>query len=162
MFGRCDVKKCSELTFMGWRPLKECRGRQICEYHWTRHRDETDSFDLFNEFKFRRPLRIDKPVAKKDIPRCVCGRVIEDGHKFCYVCAEERERQRKRQAYHERKKPKPEPIVPKNILKCRACGGTRKPGCTYCPKCSRERQRQTNRDRQRRHYRKTAKCVGLT
>jgi hypothetical protein len=52
--------------------------------------------------------------------------------------------------------------VQENILRCRACGGTRKPGCTYCPKCSRERQRQANRERQRQHYIKTAKYVGLT
>jgi hypothetical protein len=154
MNGLCDVQGCNIATYMCWRPLSERRGRQICEYHWNRHKDETDSFDLYEAFKFRRPVRISRRLVKTETHRCDCGRELQAGHKFCPICAKERERQRKRQSYHERKKPKPEPIVQENILKCRACGGTRKPGYTYCPKCSRERQRQANRERQRRHYRK--------
>jgi len=50
----CDVKGCRSLPLLGWRPLTERLGRQICEYHWRRHKDEKDSFDLFDEFKFRR------------------------------------------------------------------------------------------------------------
>jgi hypothetical protein len=52
--GLCDVKGCQNLTLLGWRPLTERRGRKICEQHWRRHQDEKDSFDLFDEFKFRR------------------------------------------------------------------------------------------------------------
>jgi hypothetical protein len=162
MFGLCDVKKCSEPTFMGWRPLTERRGRQVCEQHWRQHLDDKDSFNLFDEFKFRRPLGILKPLTKKNIPRCSCGRELLPGRRFCTVCAAERERQRKKRAYHKCKNPESEPIVQKNILQCRACGRQREPGHTYCPKCSKDRQKQTNRDRQRRHYRKTVKCSDLT
>jgi len=161
-YGSCDVSGCQRETYMGWRPLTERRGRQICEYHWNRHKDEKDSFDLFDEFKFRRPLGIRKPTVKKDVPRCSCGRERLPGHKFCSVCAQKRERQRKKQAYHKRKNPEPESIVQEDILQCRACGGLRELGHTYCPKCSKDRQRHANRERQRRHYRKTVKCVGLT
>ena len=162
MFGICDVKKCSEPTFMGWRPLTERRGRQICEQHWRQHSNDEDSFDLFEAFGFKRPTRIRKPRAKKQIPRCSCGRELLPRYRFCIDCAKERERQRKKRAYHKRKNPEPEPVAQENILRCRACGGTRKPGCTYCPKCSKEHQRQANRERQRRHYRKMVKCGGLS
>lgn len=153
--GLCDVKGCQGLPYLGWRPLTEHLGRKICELHWRRHLDENDSFDLFDEFKFRRPLGICKPIPKRHISLCTYGRALDAGHRFCAICAKERERLRKKRAYHERKNPKPEPIVQENILLCRACGGTRKPGCTYCPKCSKERRKQSNRERQRRHYRKS-------
>jgi hypothetical protein len=157
----CDVQGCSRATYMGWRPLTERQGRQICEYHWLGHKDKKDSFDLFDEFKFRRPLGICKPVLKKHIPRCACGRVLDDGHKFCKTCIEERERQRKRQAYHECKNPEPEQVTQDNTPQCRACGGLREPGHTYCPGCAERRKKQSNRERRRRFYRKTAKYGGL-
>ena len=157
MDGLCDVKGCKSLPLLGWRPLTERRGRQICEFHWRRHLDEKDSFDLYDEFKFRRPEGLPKPAAKKHVYCCACGRELLPRRRFCTICAKERERLRKKRAYHERKNPKPEPIVKEDIKQCKVCGGTRKPGCTYCPKCSRERQRQANRERQRRHYRKTQK-----
>jgi hypothetical protein len=160
--GLCDVNGCTSRVLLGWRPLTECQGRKICEQHWRRHQDEKDRFDLYVEFKFRMPKGVRKPAAKKHIPRCTCGRALSVGHRFCAICAKERERQRKKRAYHERKNQKREPIVQENILLCKACGGNRKSGCTYCPKCSRERQRQANRERQRRYYRKMAKCGGLT
>jgi len=153
-YGSCDVSGCQRETYMGWRPLTESRGRQICEYHWRRHCDEKDSFDLFDEFKFRRPLGIRKPIAKKDVHRCSCGRERLPGHKFCNVCAEERERQRKRQAYHKRKNPEPEPIVQEDILQCRACGGPREPGYTYCSECAKHRKTMTRRQAQSRYWRK--------
>ena len=53
--GLCDVKGCQNLPLLGWRPLTEHRGRKICEQHWRRHQDENDRFDLYVEFKFRRP-----------------------------------------------------------------------------------------------------------
>ena len=42
---------------MGWRPLTERLGKQICEYHWLRHKDPQDSFDLFDAFGFRKIVR---------------------------------------------------------------------------------------------------------
>jgi hypothetical protein len=162
MDGLCDVKGCQSLPYLGWRPLTERRGRKICEQHWRRHQDEKDRFDLYVEFKFRRPEGVRKPAAEKHVPRCACGRELLPGHRFCAICAKKRECQRKKRAYHERKNPKPEPIVQENILLCRACGGTRKPGCTYCWKCGKDHRRQTNRERQRRHHRKTAKCGSLS
>jgi hypothetical protein len=76
MDGLCDVEECRGLPLLGWRPLTERIGRKICEQHWRRHQDKQDSFDLFNEFKFRRPERIRKSVAKslaqKDVPLFRC------------------------------------------------------------------------------------------
>jgi len=56
MDGLCDVKGCNKATYMGWRPLTERRGRQICEYHWCRHKDEKDSFDLYDEFGIKKKI----------------------------------------------------------------------------------------------------------
>ena len=56
MNGLCDVVGCSSLPLLGWRPLTERIGRKVCEHHWRRHQDKQDSFDLFDEFKFKRPL----------------------------------------------------------------------------------------------------------
>jgi hypothetical protein len=157
MDGLCDVKECKQPTFMGWRPLTERRGRQICEYHWRQHRDKQDSFDLFDKFKFRRPVGLRKPVARKHVPRCACGREITPGHKFCDACAAERERLRKKQYYHNKKKSQVEPVE-ENTLRCKQCGGSRLPGYSYCQKCSQRRSNQSNRERQRRHYSKSVKC----
>ena len=152
--GLCDVKGCQGLPLLGWRLLTERRGRQICEYHWRRHCDKQDSFDLFDEFKFRRPAGIRKPVAKKDVARCACGREITPGHRFCNVCVKERERQRKKRAYHERKKPRAQPIENENMLRCRQCGRQRKPGYTYCSECAKHRKTITRRQAQSRYWRK--------
>jgi len=107
--------------------VTERRGQQICEFHWLRHKDENDSFDLFDEFKFRRPEGIPKPVAKKNTPRCACSRELLPGRKFCTACAAKRERERKKRAYYERKKSQTQPIEDENVLRCRQCGGQRKP-----------------------------------
>ena len=159
MDGLCDVKECNEPTFVAWRPLTERRGRQICEYHWCRHQNPEDSFDLFDEFKFRRPLRICKPVLKKCIPRCGCGRELLAGHRFCTVCAIERERQRKRLSYHKRKNPKPVQVEQENILQCRQCGRQRKAGYTYCSECAKHRKTMTRRQAQSRYWRKRHKVM---
>lgn len=151
MYGLCDVKGCQSLPLLGWRPLTERRGRKICEKHWRRHLDEKDSFDLFDEFKFRRPEGISKPVVKKPA-RCACGQERLPGRRFCTVCAAERERQRKKRAYHERKNLQKQSIEQENILRCRHCGQQRKPGYTYCSDCAKRRGKQSNRERQRRHY----------
>jgi len=55
MDGSCDVKGCTNETYMGWRPLTERLGKQICEGHWNRHKDPGDGFSLFEAFGFRRP-----------------------------------------------------------------------------------------------------------
>ena len=159
MDGLCDVKGCRGLPLLGWRPLTERIGRKICKQHWRRHREEKDSFDLFDEFKFRRPAGIPKLVAKKNVSRCACGRDREPRRRFCTVCATERERQRKKRAYHKRKNEHQQPIEQENMLLCRQCGQQREPGYTYCPKCSQRRSNQSNRERQRRHYRKAQKIL---
>ena len=53
MDGLCDVPGCTEAVLLGWRPLTEQRGRQICEQHWLEHRDPQDNFDLFEAFSFK-------------------------------------------------------------------------------------------------------------
>jgi len=163
----CDVKGCTNPVFMGWRPLTERLGRKVCEYHWRRHKDEQDSFDLFEAFGLPRPTRVRKltakPLAEKHLPRCACGRELLPGRRLCTACAQERERRRKREAYHERKSRQEEkPPEQELMLRCKTCGEERQPGHTYCPKCGQERRRQSNRQRQRRHSRKRPYCVGLT
>ena len=150
----CDVAGCTSRVLLGWRPLTERIGRKICEQHWRRHLDGKDSFDLYDEFKFRRPLTIYKPVLKKHIPHCTCGRALDAGHKFCAICAKERERQRKKRAYHERKRLHTQPIEDENMLRCRNCGTERKPGHTYCPECAKHRKILTRRQAQSRYWRK--------
>ena len=118
MNGTCDVNGCTQPTFMGWRPLTEPRGRQICEYHWRRHLDPEDSFDLFEVFGFRRPAGIRKPVVKEYVPPCGCGLALslhepanthhcrqcggrrKPGHTYCDKCS----RERKRHTHQERQR----------------------------------------------------------
>jgi hypothetical protein len=161
-YGSCDVSGCRREIYMGWRPLTERLGRKVCEYHWRRHEDETDNFDLFEAFGFRRPARTRKPAVKKQTDGCACGRELPPGRRLCTVCAEQRERRRKRQYYHQKKNHQTEPAAEEDAPRCRQCGGERPRGHTYCQKCSQGRRRQGNRERQRRHYRKSVKCVGLT
>ena len=151
--GLCDVKGCLSLPLLGWRPLTERIGRKVCVQHWRRHKDEKDSFDLFDEFGFRRSphARKSKPVLK---PVSNCGRELLPIHRLCDVCAKERERQRKKRAYHEQKNQQ-QPIEQDNILLCRQCGHQREAGRTVCSKCSQRRSNQSNRERQRRYYRKS-------
>jgi hypothetical protein len=162
MDGYCDVKGCTQPTFMGWRPLTERLGRQVCEYHWLRHKDPQDSFDLFDAFGFTRPVRIPRPAAKKEVGRCACGRERLRGRKFCTECAAERERQRKREAYHKRKNgSQQEPAEQAETRRCRDCGEPRQAAHTYCLKCTQRREKQSNRERRRRCYRRTQKRAGL-
>jgi predicted nucleic acid-binding Zn ribbon protein len=164
MNGLCDVKGCSEPTFVAWRPLTESQRRQICKQHWRRHLGEKDSFDLYEAFKFRRPARKTRRPIQTETRRCGCGRAIQAGHRFCSVCIQDRERQRKRLSCHKRKNPEPEleRTMQDNMPRCRVCGNPHEPGHTYCSKCSKERRQQGNRERQRRHYQKMVKCGGLT
>ena len=114
----CDVTGCSEQTFMGWRPLTERIGRKVCEYHWRRHKDENDSFDLFEAFGFERPVGMTKPTLAKQTSSCKvldfrrlcpdCGQPRESGHRYCSKCSKRRkaESNRKRQQRHyKRQKP---------------------------------------------------------
>ena len=119
MDGSCDVTECTGAVLLGWRPLTERLGRKICEQHWRRHRDERDSFDLFEAFGFRRPAGVLKPIVKKDITSCASGR--------------ERE---------------PKPVKAK-VAGCRACGQPREPGHRYCENCGNRRKAESNRARQR-------------
>jgi hypothetical protein len=147
------------LPLLGWRPLTERLGRQICEHHWNRHKDKKDGFDLYESFGFKRPSEIRKPIARKDVPRCSCGWERLPGHKFCTVCAAKRERQRKKQAYHERKRPKTQPVEKeKNIICCREFGRPRKPGYTYCSECAKHRKIITRRQVQSRYWKKQHIC----
>jgi len=154
-YGSCDVSGCQRETYLGWRPLTESLGRQICEYHWRRHLDEKDSFDLFEAFGFRRPAGIRKPIAKKDVPRCTCGRELPTGRRLCTVCATERERQRKRQHYHNKKKSQAEHDTTKeSTLQCKQCGGPRLPDHIYCSTCAKRRKTITRRQAQSRYRKK--------
>ena len=107
---------------MGWRPLTERLGRKICEQHWRRHKDEQDSFDLFEAFGFKRPAGLPKPVVKKDVARCDCT-----------------------------KKPEPKTVKGK-VSGCRDCEQPREPGHRYCRKCCKKRKTESNRKRQQRLY----------
>ena len=152
MDGLCDVTGCTNRVLLGWRPLTERIGRKVCEKHWHRHKDEQDSFDLFEVFGFRRPEGIRKPVARKYVPCCACGRELLPGRRFCTVCAAGRERLRKKRAYHERKnKQKP---VEEITLRCRQCGKERNPGHIYCLECAKHRKTMTRRQAQSRYWRK--------
>ena len=153
MDGFCDVKGCNEHTFMGWRPFTERRGRQICEKHFRRHDNKNDSFDLFDEFNFKRPVKIQKPSVTKDVPRCACGRERLPGHKFCTVCAKERECIRKRQYYHDKKNRQVEPVK-ENTLKCKQCGEPRLPDHVYCSRCAEHRKKINRRQAQSRYWKK--------
>jgi len=129
-------------------------GRKVCEQHWRRHKDEQDSFDLFEAFGFRRAAGVPKQVTKKSIARCVCGGELTPGRKFCTVCAAVRERQRKKQYYHEEKNRRAQPTVEEDALPCEQCGGARLPGHSYCGKCAERRNKMTRRQAQSRYWKK--------
>ena len=92
MDGSCDVPRCTNETYLGWRPLTEPKGKQVCEYHFRWHDDPAESFNLWDAFHFRRPAKIKKPTTKKYVPRCACGRERLPGRRFCAACAVPRER----------------------------------------------------------------------
>ena len=154
----CDVPGCANETYMGWRPLTERLGRKVCEYHWRRHEDQMDNFDLFEAFGFRRPAGVKKHKTEKDITRCTCGRERLPGRKYCTQCATERERQRKKRAYHERKNRHEMPVEPGAVLRCRACGAERETGHTYCQRCAERRRKAARRQAQSRYWKKLQKC----
>jgi hypothetical protein len=162
MDGYCDVKGCTEPTFMGWRPLTERLGRQICEYHWLRHKDPEDSFDLFDAFGFRRPLPkpLPKVVAEREpelkVKLCGCGKPLRPRCQYCTSCAAERERLRKQEWRAQQESPEDEPQQEAPRLQCRQCGAQRRRGHTYCNQCAERRKKQLHRE----HQRKYAKQAG--
>jgi hypothetical protein len=135
----CAVPGCTNETYMGWRPLTERLGRQICEYHWNRHKDPADPFDLFDAFGLRRPSRMREPLTRKTQP-------------------ERETRPQTRAERYEAEKPGPgtAPAASKTSG-CRACGAEREAGHTYCQSCARDRKAESNRRRQERHYLKAAR-----
>ena len=124
MNGKCDVPGCEQPTYMGWRPLSESRGWQICKTHWLRHKNQNDSFDLFEAFGLHRP------------------RTFAAGRKRQITKPMQPEPEKRSDGSGGRQAPG----------RCRACGQAREPGHTYCEKCSRERRAEKNRERQKRHY----------
>ena len=131
MFGRCDVIDCNGVTFMGWRPLTERIGRQICRYHWNGHK--SGGFDLFKAFNLQRPACVPRQHVKTETRRCDCSRALQNGH--------------------EQEKPK----ATKGRV-CKSCGVERRPGYTYCDNCGKKRKTESNRQRRRRAYNKGRNC----
>jgi len=67
MYGICDVPGCKGVVSLGWRPLTEQHGRQVCEEHWRRHKDPQDGFDLFKVFSFKKSARPSRLTANEDV-----------------------------------------------------------------------------------------------
>jgi len=137
MNGTCDVPGCTNKTYMGWRPLSEPKGKQICEYHWNLHK--VGGFDLFEAFGFRRPAGRPGRRIQDGSPRCACSRALPSVKPV--VKAE----------------PKPEPVRG-NPSGCKACGAERQAGHIFCPTCSQQRKAESNRQRRMRAYRKAREC----
>jgi len=167
-YGICDVKECQRKTYMGWRPLTERIGRQVCKRHWDRHKNKNDRFNLFDALGFPESAKL--PTENKDFihqrgakpekrPRlCVCGEELQPGHRLCKKCAAERERQRKREYQRKKRVGKAQyltddSVIEKDAIRCEGCGKERPPGHTYCEKCAERQKRKSNRERQRK-YRK--------
>jgi hypothetical protein len=157
-YGICDIPKCRGETFMGWRPLTERTGRQICEFHWEGHKN--GRFNLFDAFGFKRPMIKTKPV-KKQTEHCACGGELQPGHRLCKNCAAERERLRMRKYYYYEEKPpfhttprrKIERQNPYLLRECPDCGKPKlRKRQRYCDDCSKKRRRENNRERQRKYY----------
>ncbi len=79
MNGCCDVPGCGAETFMGWRPLNQPLGRQICAPHFSRHKNPADSFNLGDVFGFKRPVKMVRatPRAKGTRPSKIHGAHME-------------------------------------------------------------------------------------
>jgi hypothetical protein len=137
----CDVEGCQSLPLLGWRPLAESLGRKIREKHWRQHLDDTDSFDLFEGFGFKRPAGLSKQVARRNALPCASGAG------------------RKQRQYVELKNLPAQPCKEPQSQRCRACPAQRQPGHTYCQRCSRERYRQAHQRRQRRYRAKRTQAV---
>jgi len=170
-YGICDVTDCTGKTFKGWRPLTEQleNEEQLCRQCWARHVEPHHEFDLFDEFRFKRPQQLQhrsfyRPTqanaANRRISKCCeCGAEIPSGYLFCADCAADRERNRKREqarqrrAKQKRRQTAPEP---KNMPRSRECGNQRLPGHTYCATCVLYAKGRAERERQRRCREKRA------
>ena len=138
MDGRCDVPGCEQPTYMGWRPLNEPLGRQVCEGHWLRHKNPDDSFELYTAFGLRRQARISNAGAG-------------------FFAAGRKRQPEKDNGVKKPMKKEPEKRSYSNgdrkaLGRCRTCGQARQAGHSYCENCSRERRAEKNRQRQKRHY----------
>jgi hypothetical protein len=167
--GICDIAGCQRKTYMGWRPLSEKMGRQVCEYHWCRHNDNSDNFNLFDTFDFPRLPVVQTGKswhtnAESVLRRCICGTELPKGYQYCQKCAKERERKRKREYRHKKKEAKLESLAstPKeNILRCKTenCERERKYGHSYCDKCAKQRMRE--RERIKKRKKRNMKMAGV-
>ena len=158
--GICDVQNCKGQTDMGWRPLSEKIGRQVCEYHWCRHEDSSDNFSLFDAFGFPKLLvasNSQRTNSRLALRQCTCGAELLKGCRYCPKCAKELERRRKRD-YRRKKKAKEiealKPDISEDMPKCKICGQDRKSGHSYCTKCAKRQKKKSNRERQRRNRKK--------
>lgn len=160
--GICDIAGCQRETYMGWRPLSENIGQQVCEYHIDKHRSPDDGFNLFDAFGFQRLPAVQSGYSwqtnsRPALRRCVCGAELPKGYRYCQKCAKEREWMRKRE-YRQRKKAReieaPEPDIAEGMFKCRICGQEREYGHSYCDKCAKRQKQKSNRERQRRNRKK--------
>lgn len=139
MYGTCDVPGCSDETYMGWAPIGEQKGKQICEYHFRRHDDPADNFNLFDVFGFRKPAGMNRPIIQAE------PKTKEQLHDQL-------------KAKSEKSVPRPESIHDK-MPRCRICGGVREAGHTYCQSCAAERKRHTHQERQRRYRQRQAQTA---
>jgi hypothetical protein len=152
---------------MGWRPLTERLGKQICEGHWLRHKDPNDSFNLWDAFGFRRPAGIQKPIVRGHL----AGPAFAPPKPNEQVREEpkaEPEPPREKPNCHEPDQPprlstrveaagKPGPQTVPAIEKpsgCKACGAEREAGHSYCQECAQRRRKTTRRQAQSRYWRK--------
>lgn len=55
----CDVTKCNRPTSLGYSAFGPGKNKDvsICEYHWEKHCDEKDKFDIVEHFY---PIRVEK------------------------------------------------------------------------------------------------------
>jgi len=164
MDGTCDVPGCTNETYMGWRPLTEPKGKQICLPHWNRHKDPDDSFNLWDAFGFKRPAkRLTGPLKEKpEIAKQAKKRQKQAGGAVPLKSAEAPMETRRELAAlagvsHEAQQPIPEPAQ-NDGPRCKACGGEREAGFTYCPSCAKERAKRSNRQRRMRAYREAREC----
>lgn len=146
----CDVPegtagRCGRETLLGWRPLTERLGRKVCEYHFNRHKDPDDDFNLWDAFGFRRPAGVNRPAPKKDAPR-----LAPEPAPRPVACIEPTVKPEPPQ-----EKPELHPIpATEKPPGCKACGAEREAGHTYCESCGRERKKLADRQRQKRRYEK--------
>lgn len=165
--GICDITNCQRKTYMGWRPLTTPLGRQICEYHWKRHCDKNNNFNLFDAFGFPKLpvenngdfIRQWGTESKKRPQLCLCGAELLPRHRFCEKCAKERESRRKREYQRRRRAEKfqyhtDNRAIEEGFPRCVECGNERLPGHTYCEKCADRQKRKFNCERQCRHRKK--------